>query len=346
MNTRKERLFYLDFIRAIATVSIVITHFNARYSAHIPEIKGRMIGLEKIGNIGSGEWGVSLFFIISGAALMYVYEKENDWKRFYQKRFMSIYPMFWMAYSAVLAVYVLKNRTMIGDGIPKWRFLFTILGFDGLLSVNGYATFYLLGEWFLGAIILLYIIFPVLKKAINTNLWGAVALAVAGYIIGLVICSKIALVPATILLVRLPEFAFGMIFVKLNWRADWKISILALILIIANMIFKPEIPASIQTTYIGISSFLVLVFVSALVKNKGIKKICEGISKYSYAVFLVHHIIIINVMNFVDLTKVTLLKSYLLFVVIGCMIAVVAGGLYKINRILVRKACTIFKTVV
>lgn len=85
---------------------------------------------------------------------------------------------------------------------------------------------------------------------------------------------------------------------------------------------------------------------SALVKNKGIKKICEGISKYSYAVFLVHHIIIINVMNFVDLTKVTLLQSYLLFVVIGCMIAVVAGGLYKINRILVRKACTIFKTVV
>ena len=254
--------------------------------------------------------------------------------------------MFWMAYSAVLAVYVLKNRTMIGDGIPKWRFLFTILGFDGLLIVNGYATFYLLGEWFLGAIILLYIIFPVLKKSINTNLWGAVAFAVAGYIIGLVICSKIALVPATILLVRLPEFVFGMIFVKLNWRADWKISILALILIIANMIFKPEIPASIQTTYIGISSFLVLVFVSALVKNKGIKKICEGISKYSYAVFLVHHIIIINVMNFVDLTKVTLLQSYLLFVVIGCMIAVVAGGLYKINRILVRKACTIFKTVV
>ena len=28
---RKERLFYLDFIRAIATVSIIMTHFNARY---------------------------------------------------------------------------------------------------------------------------------------------------------------------------------------------------------------------------------------------------------------------------------------------------------------------------
>ena len=51
-------------------------------------------------------------------------------------------------------------------------------------------------------------------------------------------------------------------------------------------------------------------------------------------------------MNFVDLTKVIFVAKLSLFVVIGCMIAVVAGGLYKINRILVRKACTIFKTVV
>ena len=28
---KKERLFYLDFVRAVAAVSIVITHFNARY---------------------------------------------------------------------------------------------------------------------------------------------------------------------------------------------------------------------------------------------------------------------------------------------------------------------------
>ena len=31
MATKKQRLFYLDFIRAIAAISIVITHFNARY---------------------------------------------------------------------------------------------------------------------------------------------------------------------------------------------------------------------------------------------------------------------------------------------------------------------------
>nr|WP_317378856.1 acyltransferase [uncultured Faecalimonas sp.] len=346
MATKKQRLFYLDFIRAIAAISIVITHFNARYSLHIPEIKGRMVGMEKIGNIGSGEWGVSLFFIISGAALMYVYERRDDWKQFYKKRFLSIYPMFWIAYGTVFGFYVLKNRAMIGAGIPKWRFIFTLLGVDGLLSVNGYATFYLLGEWFLGTIILLYLIFPVLKKLLNTNLWITIGLVVTGYVASLGICNEMPVVPATVLFIRLPEFVFGMIFVKLRWKSQWKTALPALLLIVVNGIFKPEIAGSIQTTYIGIASFLVLVFVSGLVKNKWIQKICEGISKYSYAVFLVHHIIIINVMNFVDLGKVSLLQSYLLFALISCMIAVVAGGLYKIHEIIMRKACTMKKTVV
>jgi len=49
-------------------------------------------------NIYIGDWGVSLFFIISGAALMYVYQEKLEYKRFYKKRFESLYPMFWMAY--------------------------------------------------------------------------------------------------------------------------------------------------------------------------------------------------------------------------------------------------------
>lgn len=346
MTAKKQRLFYLDFIRAIAAISIVITHFNVRYLVHIPEIKGKMIGVQKIGNIGSGEWGVSLFFIISGAALMYVYEKRDDWKQFYKKRFLSIYPMFWIAYGTVLGFYVLKNHMMIGKGVPKWRFIFTLLGVDGLLSVNGYQTFYLLGEWFLGTIILLYLIFPVLKKLLNTNLWITIVIVVMGYVASLGICNEITIVSATVLFIRLPEFVFGMIFVKLRWKPQWKTALSAMILIIVNGIFKPEIAGSIQTTYIGIASFLVLVFVSGLVKNKGIQKFCEGISKYSYAVFLVHHIIIINVMNFVDLGKVSLFQSYILFAIISCMIAVAAWGLYKIHGIIMRKACVIKKTVV
>ena len=34
---KKERLFYLDFIRTIATISILLTHFNAIYIFSYPE---------------------------------------------------------------------------------------------------------------------------------------------------------------------------------------------------------------------------------------------------------------------------------------------------------------------
>ena len=85
---KKERLFYLDFVRAIAAVSIVLTHYNACYIWIWQESK--VVLTSDIGGLYIGDWGVSLFIIISGAALMYVYEKKCDLKTFFKKRFLSI----------------------------------------------------------------------------------------------------------------------------------------------------------------------------------------------------------------------------------------------------------------
>ena len=82
---RKERLFYLDFIRAIATISIIMTHFNARYIYAGVQYIYKAIISTTFFNIYIGDWGVSLFFIISGAALMYVYQEKLEYKRFYKK---------------------------------------------------------------------------------------------------------------------------------------------------------------------------------------------------------------------------------------------------------------------
>ena len=65
---RKERLFYLDFIRAIATVSIIMTHFNARYIYAGAQYIYKAIISTTFFNIYIGDWGVSLFFIISSIA--------------------------------------------------------------------------------------------------------------------------------------------------------------------------------------------------------------------------------------------------------------------------------------
>ena len=65
---KRERIFYLDFVRAVATISIIFTHYNALfiYNTSIPMPQKAILTMT-VGNVYIGSWGVSLFLIISGA---------------------------------------------------------------------------------------------------------------------------------------------------------------------------------------------------------------------------------------------------------------------------------------
>lgn len=335
---KKERLFYLDFVRAIAVISIVITHFNARYLYLTPPAPEKAIITTMISNVYIGNWGVSLFFIISGAALMYTYGTGCDLKRFYKKRFLSIYPMFWMAYIAVFLYDFYINKSVPMAGIPKYRFVFSALGLDGLLITNGFQTFYLIGEWFLGVIILTYLIFPLLRKFINEKPHLIMAVTFLLYILGLLFCyyGKYGIVSATLIFVRMPELIFGMLFVKYNCKINWKIAIGSLAVLCINYFVNPPLVGDIQTTYVGILSFLVMVYVSYFVKNIFIKDFCAILSKYSYAIFLVHHIIIAQMMSTFDLGSISVLHSYILFACVCVVIAIFAWVLYRLHETIMR----------
>lgn len=335
---KKERLFYLDFVRAIAALAIVVTHFNARYLYLNPPAPEKAVFTTSIGNLYIGDWGVSLFFIISGAALMYVYEEKCQLKTFYKKRFLSIYPMFWIAYAADFLYIVWQTHAMPGAGIPKWRMIFSVTGFDGLLLTNGFPTFYLLGEWFLGVIVLIYLIFPLLRGLLNQKPGLLLILTAAGYIGGLFLCTHTAhpLVSATFLFVRIPELVFGMFFVKYKGKVTWKTAALALAVVLANWIVKPGFSASIQTTYVGIASFLVCVYVSEKVRCAPVEYICGKLSKYSYAIFLVHHVIIAKIMGKFNLSEISVGESYLLFAGVCCVIALLAWVLYLVHHFIMK----------
>ena len=158
----KKRCFYLDFIRAVAVICILLTHYNANYIyMNDPSALKKAVITTKVANIYIGDFGVALFLIISGAALMYTYGESLDLKSFYKKRFQSIYPMFWIAYVIAFSYSFLANKGFIWS-LPKGRILLSVLGMDGYLGTV-IPTFYLLGEWFLGFIIIIYILFPLLS---------------------------------------------------------------------------------------------------------------------------------------------------------------------------------------
>lgn len=332
MKKIKQRVFGLDFSRAIATILIVMTHFNARYMlfGNADNLK-KMIVTGTTFNIYIGALGVSVFLIISGSALMITYEKNFELRSFYKKRFISIYPMFWIAFVVAFfhQFYIYRG---INQEIPKLNIILSIIGFDGYLSNAGIPTFYILGEWFLGLILIIYIIFPVLRKGVMDYPLITALLTLLLY--GVTLKFYALSFPRNMFLfTRLPEVIFGMYFQKYIKRVNHIMVSVALGILIANTLVAPGIASDIQTTYVGISAFILLFYMGEFCQKCNlVKKITNVLCKYSYSIFLVHHYIIAYIMGKFDLNSITVLESYILFILICCLIAICAKLLYESNK--------------
>lgn len=341
---KKDRIFYLDFVRAFATFMILLTHYNALFVFNYPMSIDKVVGTYNVFNIYIGNFGVSLFFIISGASLMYIYGDKINIKSFYIKRFKSLYPMFWIAYFIFFLVQFYIGRG-VDSNIPKWHIVFSILGMDGYMQSLGIpiSTFYILGEWFLGCIVFLYFIFPLLRIGIKKMPVVTCICSIALYIVGTVLYEG-NISESVFWTNRIPEMLFGMIFVTKNKKVKWPLALGALLILIVNTISNNAIDAMIQTTYVGILSFIVIVYLCQLLEkipNKAFKEVVSFFSKYSYAIFLVHHIIIYDIVRRFDLSTITRTNSYILFMLCLVVICAAAVVLTKINNIVLKKICAI-----
>ena len=310
---RRPRIFYLDLIRALATLLIVLTHFNFHLRDHGG---GYVLTFEPFG-IYIGALGVSLFLIISGAALTLTYRRPINLKRFYWKRFLNIYPLFWTAWVLGTLYYFIIYNGRPPNAAPARSFIFTLLGIDGLAVNFHFRTMYLLGEWFLGFILLYYVVFPLLLWAIDRFpvLTGVVLLV--AYAATVVIMPRYfpGYPSAMILTTRLPELAFGSYFVLYVRRVHWAAVVPAAGVLAVSAIFPEAIPEDVGTTIVGISAFLILVVVGRYVAIQPVRVVVGLIAKYSYPIFLVHHVVIwqviqkINVIGFFPIQRYMLLAA-------------------------------------
>lgn len=168
-----KRIVSLDITRIFAFACILVVHFNASVcgydktgaftynNSYIPSIYHNAY----LGDIGS-----ILFFMISGAGLFYSsgYINFSQILGFYKKRFKSIYLTYWIS----LLFIALLFQKQIGAFSDIVASLMNLLGMSGYLLAGGgnglfdasYGKFYLNGEWFLGAILLLYVCYPFFLK--------------------------------------------------------------------------------------------------------------------------------------------------------------------------------------
>ncbi len=286
---KKKRLFYLDFVRAIAVIFIVLWHFNTTINEFGIDCFNLSRTLRL--NCDIGQIGVTIFFILSGASLMYTYKDDLEIKSYFRKRFFSIYPMFWIAYGAAFLYFFYKNG-MINRQVQTYKSIFTVLGLDGYLYNLTSPNYYILGEWFLGCIIIFYMIFPILRKLILKYPKSTFAIFTLYYICITQLYSGTLRIDWN-LLIRIYDILLGMYFVlyinkiKFNKYIFVGALLSSIILLKWQLVIKPIYLMMLS----GGSVFIVLIYLGKKVNNKHLINIINNLSKYSYAIFLVHHVI-------------------------------------------------------
>ena len=161
----RKRLYSLDLLKLISI--LIVFFYHIMMDMYVIHPMHNLKFLETIlirPNVHLAMLACGIFILISGATLK-LNERNESVLCFYKRRLTKILIPFYFAYIIyfIIKAITFKNIHLFG-GIEKWRFIYTIFGIDEYLNAAGIKTFTLgIGEWFLGCIILCYLVYPLLS---------------------------------------------------------------------------------------------------------------------------------------------------------------------------------------
>jgi peptidoglycan/LPS O-acetylase OafA/YrhL len=308
-----NKIFYLDFIRVIAIFMVILYHFNGEL---ISKNSNNIILGQTVFRQAIGDLGVTLFIILSGASLMQSSLKNFALLNFIKRRVLGILPAYWLCYFIVFTLLFIKNGSIV-NYYPKWTVLLTVFGLDGFLLYK-IPSYYLIGEWFIGFILILYLIFPFLRYLILKNPFLAIISVISFSYFSHTYYDDIFIVnEARNPIIRLPEFLFGMIYIFKIKKCELNFLFLITMLLTYFAIYEPNIQIQYYGLILGISIFLILTKVSAIFeRSNSLRNLIIKGSEYSFVAFLVHHQLIYNLLPYFDVAKFGMAENYYLFFLI------------------------------
>lgn len=90
-----QKIYSLQYLRAFAAIWVLLTHV-------LQQCEVRPNGV-----FWAGQWGVDIFFLLSGFIIYLTTKEKSSWVDFSVKRIFRIYP----AYLLILAFYLLYNTS-------------------------------------------------------------------------------------------------------------------------------------------------------------------------------------------------------------------------------------------
>lgn len=294
----EKRIRELDALRVIAMFFVITYHFGMLYAERgIPHFNFLCL----TPNYEFGNVAVTIFFILSGGLLYKKYEtlqslSIND---FYLKRAKSIYPAFWLLSLYIPVSIVLRwfsGRDPFVYGHPA-KLLLTLVGMDGYAQSFGVSTYFFGGEWFVGAIVILYLLYPFLAKCYKAKPVLLMTLLIIGYGTQFPALTEARLewlnvLPLTVAL----KFTLGFfIFEHLEFLKRKIVVLPSFVLFI--LLTAIDVPGILKTDFLGFLAalfFFVLAYWSSpwLFRFNLADSAVNKLAALSYCVFLVQHVAI------------------------------------------------------
>ena len=311
----KKKLKGIIFTRACCCLGIIIYH----YFCHS---KGEFKFFYHTANSHFGFMFVTSFFCISGVVLYYNYPKIISIKSFYYKRWKSILLPYYICYIYFFLRTAFDKHKLFyrGDWI---RIFISLTGLDGYLSLR-IKTYGLIGEWFIGPLIIIYVIYPLLLFQISKfNI--IINNIIICFLYFLMYKKNIFSYCKTMNIITcITSFYFGIETLRFQnfYLTNKKSFILSCFLLILLCTIKIEINIDIIIFQIqGFSLFIVLYQIGEYVMETKWNLLFNEIGNLSYSIFLFHHKIILDVLslyNPVEWYAIILLLLIIIFLTIIC----------------------------
>lgn len=297
--SKQSRILAFDVVRVLAMFWVVTYHFGCEYSLQPMSPIANFFCITP--NFDFGNVAVTLFLVLSGALLYRKYGNGNVGRlsTFYIKRARTIYPPFWIVN---LYIVLAMARHWMAEGSPFFagnplKLLLTVAGFDGYVNLFGFENYYFCGEWFVGAIVLLYLLFPLLSWAYTKNKVALLAILVVCYGMQFVwpdsLEWKISAFPATLIL----KFVLGFVLMNLlpklqhRWIGWASLAVFLLLCLVKTPagIFRNDLLGTIA----GIVAFFAVInFARKWDGSTLVGKVVAKLAPLTYCVFLLQHVCI------------------------------------------------------
>jgi peptidoglycan/LPS O-acetylase OafA/YrhL len=170
-----SRLGWLDLLRGIAALFVVFDHLSYYLLQHIRA--------EVYNWFDAGQYGVFVFFIISGYIVPASLERKGSVRTFWVSRLFRLYPLYLLAVGIAVALYLVHFGSLRGEGSdPEASFFSQLLMMSNVLGGQNLPNV----VWSLSYEMIFYLLITALfiARVNKRSNWYALAFAVAAVAIG------------------------------------------------------------------------------------------------------------------------------------------------------------------